>query len=68
MTQHRVLKISHWYKMTCSSKENLKPQLEEDITEIKWFVKSLLDTGKLDTYRSINEVLNIYLNKKSTVK
>jgi ADP-ribose pyrophosphatase YjhB (NUDIX family) len=64
MTQHRVLKISHWYKMQCSSEEALKPQLEEDITEIKWFVKSLLDPNKLDTYKSITQVLKLYLKTR----
>lgn len=61
MPQKNVLKISHWYEMSSSSKEKLKPQLEEDITEIKWFVKSLLDLDKLDTYKSIYEVLRLYL-------
>ena len=66
MPQKNVLKISHWYKMYCPSTDKVKPQTEEDITEIKWFVKSLLDLSKLDTYNSIHQVLEIYLDKKSS--
>ncbi len=64
MPQRNVLKISHWYNMFCPSTDKLKPQTEEDITEIKWYVKSLLDVKKLDTYNSIHQVLELYLNKK----
>jgi len=62
MPQKNVLKISHWYRMTSPSNDRLKPQLEEDITEIKWFTKSQIDLEKLDTYRSIQKVLDLYLN------
>ncbi len=68
MPQKNVLKVSHWFAMKCSSEEKIVPQTEEDITEIKWFVKSLLDLSKLDTYSSIHEVLYVYLNKKSVPK
>lgn len=63
MSQKNALKISHWYSMTASSNEKLIPQLEEDITDIKWFLKSTLDIDKLDTYKSIFQVLSVYLNK-----
>jgi ADP-ribose pyrophosphatase YjhB (NUDIX family) len=64
MPGKNVLKISHWYLMSCSSKEKVKPQAEEDITEIKWYVRSLLDLKKLDTYKSIHQVLSVYLGRK----
>ena len=31
-----IIKESIWFQMSATSKEELKPQLEEDITEIKW--------------------------------
>ena len=31
-----ILKESHWYKMSAGSDEQLIPQTEEDITEIRW--------------------------------
>ena len=31
-----IIKESIWFQMSATSKEQLKPQLEEDITEIKW--------------------------------
>lgn len=59
-----VLKISHWYRMIILSTEKLKPQTEEDITEIKWFDKNGPELKKLEAYKSIHEILNLYLNKK----
>jgi 8-oxo-dGTP pyrophosphatase MutT (NUDIX family) len=31
-----ILKESHWYRMTASSKQAITPQLEEQITELRW--------------------------------
>jgi 8-oxo-dGTP pyrophosphatase MutT (NUDIX family) len=51
------LKISHWYHMTCSSKQQLVPQTEEHITEIKW-VKTLdIKEPVKNTYPSIKDIL-----------
>jgi len=52
-----ILKISHWYHMTCSSKQELLPQTEEHITEIKW-VKTLdIKEPIKNTYPSIKDIL-----------
>ncbi len=64
MGNKNVLKISHWYMMFCPSTDKLKPQTEEDITEIKWVDKYSLDLNSLNTYGSILHVLKFYLNKK----
>ena len=53
-----ILKESHWYKMQCSnSSQKLIPQVEEDITEIKWINKNDLKTYTPNTYQTIIEVL-----------
>lgn len=36
-----ILKTTHWYDMLASSSEALIPQLEENITEIRWVNKGL---------------------------
>ncbi len=64
LPQKNVMKISHWYMMSSSSTEKIKPQLEEDITDIKWFGRATLDIEKLDTYPSIYNVLQLYLKNK----
>lgn len=36
------LKVTHWYEMYSNYKGDLKPQIEEDITKVRWknFAKS----------------------------
>ena len=53
-----VLKISHWYKMEAKGNQKLIPQLEEGITEVKWFNKKDWAIVKANTYSSILEVLD----------
>lgn len=56
------LKISHWYHMTCSSKQELKPQIEEHITAIKW-VKTIDIKEPVDnTYPSIKNILSTFFD------
>lgn len=51
-----VFKTTHWFTMIYSGKEPLKPQLEEDITEVIW-VDSTEINQKIDsTYPSISEL------------
>jgi 8-oxo-dGTP pyrophosphatase MutT (NUDIX family) len=52
-----VLKISHWYKMRAIANQALVPQLEEGITEVKWFGKQDWNLVKANTYASILDVL-----------
>jgi 8-oxo-dGTP pyrophosphatase MutT (NUDIX family) len=51
------LKISHWYFMICSGKQNLIPQVEESITQIKWFAPKNLKPVMTNTYPSIKDIL-----------
>ena len=54
------LKTTHWFYMTCPSKQKLVPQTEEDISEIKW-VNTIDITEQLaNTYPSIKEILNTF--------
>lgn len=53
-----VLKVSHWYAMTALANQELVPQLEEGITEVKWFKKKDWAIVKTNTYPSISEVLD----------
>ena len=53
-----VLKASHWFKMTCSSKQKLTPQSEEQITEVKWVKKDDLQKYLSNTFSTIKEVLS----------
>jgi 8-oxo-dGTP pyrophosphatase MutT (NUDIX family) len=59
-----ILKESHWYMMKANGKQELIPQTEEDIHEIKWVKADELDKYKKDSFPSIRDVLEAY-NKHS---
>ena len=52
-----ILKESHWYQMKATGKQELTPQKEEDIHEIKWVEKNSLGTYLLNTFASVKDVL-----------
>ena len=60
-TYHRdgkfYLKHTYWYKMYDHVKEELKPQLEEDITSAVWVRKEDIGECLQNTYPSIKEVV-----------
>jgi 8-oxo-dGTP pyrophosphatase MutT (NUDIX family) len=53
-----VLKISHWYTMHAKGNQKLKPQIEEGITEVKWFAKQDWRIIRANTYPNIIDVIN----------
>ena len=60
-----VLKCTHWYAMNCLNDEELAPQTEEHIEEVKWL--SAVDIRKValkNTYNSIREIYNVYLSNE----
>ncbi|GAG99001.1 unnamed protein product [marine sediment metagenome] len=52
-----ILKTTYWYKMLASSSEELVPQGEEDITDIRWFDKDKLELPLGNTYAAIRELV-----------
>lgn len=48
-----VLKISHWYNMESDFSGNLKPQIEEGITEVKWLAKNEIKLALENTWENI---------------
>lgn len=52
-----LLKRTEWYVMQSTLWRNAKPQLKENITEVKWVNFHELDIELLGTYLSIKEVL-----------
>jgi 8-oxo-dGTP pyrophosphatase MutT (NUDIX family) len=56
------LKLSHWYHMTCPSKQELKPQVEEHITEIKWIKTIDIKKPIENTYASIKDILGRFFD------
>jgi 8-oxo-dGTP pyrophosphatase MutT (NUDIX family) len=52
-----VLKKTYWYDMLHKGNKQVKPQVEEDITEVKWVSASELEEITQNTYNSIIDVL-----------
>ena len=56
------LKTSHWFYMTCSSGQELIPQVEEHITEIKWVKTIDIKEPMKNTYPSIKNILGNFFD------
>ncbi len=59
-----VMKISHWFHGSCSSKSVITPQYEEDIEAVKWFHKNDLEIPFSNTYSNIKLLFNSFIHKK----
>lgn len=56
----RILKKTYWYRMYCVDDANMKPQLEENIEDIKWMNEVELREALYNTYPSIRDVFRHY--------
>ena len=55
---HKILKETFWFDMKASNKQKLIPQLEEDITSIKWVPANDLQKVLSDTYPLIVDIIS----------
>jgi 8-oxo-dGTP pyrophosphatase MutT (NUDIX family) len=58
----RLLKRTYWYKMSSEGK-NAAPEIEEDITEVRWMDPENFLQEDYDTYRTLIELLKEELLK-----
>jgi 8-oxo-dGTP pyrophosphatase MutT (NUDIX family) len=57
----QILKISHWFYFTTNFNGAVHPQLEEDITAIKWFsLAEFEDVASKNTFDAIQDVVDTY--------
>ncbi len=56
----RILKKTYWYRMYCIDDSKMKPQLEENIEDIKWMNEAELKEALYNTYPSIRDVFRHY--------
>jgi len=52
-----ILKESYWYTMLARGTDNLVPQTEEDIQEVKWVPEKKLNEMMGNTFPSIKDVI-----------
>lgn len=62
-----ILKETKWFEMQCNGEQDFTPQIEEDITEVKWFDMSQIEDVLDNTYASIHDLLQKYLNTHPTL-
>ncbi|MSP58045.1 MAG: hypothetical protein CK532_00020 [Flavobacteriales bacterium] len=55
-----VLKQTHWFLMKSLGKGNLKPQVEEGISEVKFANLEWFNTPEFNSYQSVHDVLRSY--------
>ena len=60
----RMLKQTHWFVMMTLDASKMKPQLEENITDLGWFKPLDLKLDELNTYNSIREILRQVIARK----
>lgn len=58
-----ILKITHWYYITCPALQKLVPQTEEDITAIKWVPTRDIKEPVANTYPSIKDILKTFFDE-----
>ncbi|NCI50050.1 NUDIX domain-containing protein [Sediminibacterium roseum] len=55
--KEEVIKESHWYAMRARGEQQLLPQTEEDITEIKWVSGEELEACLENSYPNVVEII-----------
>jgi 8-oxo-(d)GTP phosphatase len=56
----KILKKTHWYRMECVDDVELCPQIEEDITEVRWMNQEEVMHVLYNSYNSIRQVMRTY--------
>lgn len=60
-----ILKETYWFVAELINDENIAPQKEEGITEVRWIPKKDIDEVYNNTYSNIRDVLNAYFKDDS---
>jgi 8-oxo-dGTP pyrophosphatase MutT (NUDIX family) len=55
-----ILKETFWFEMSYSGIENGTPQIDENITKIRWFKRNELDEVVANTYENLKSVIMSY--------
>lgn len=53
-----LMKVTHWYIMNSNGKSNLKPQIEEGISEVKFENLDWFRSPDFQSYNSVRDIVN----------
>ncbi|MCU0391081.1 MAG: NUDIX domain-containing protein [Thermoflexibacter sp.] len=59
-----ILKKTVWFEMECVDDSNLKPQMEENISDIQWVKLYKTEKYLANTYQSIRSIYQAFLMRK----
>lgn len=62
-SQNFILKQTHWFAMVNNGEKTTQPQYEENISQVLWLPIQQLKQLKSNTYLSISELIDKYLNE-----
>src|SRR5437764_13750926 len=63
----QIDKETHWFAMKVSGEQQLIPQTEEDILELRWVAESELQPYLSNTYPNIIEIIEKYFDDHNQV-
>ena len=55
-----IFKETFWFEMIYKGTDEVVPQLEEGITDVKWFRKNELDEVLANTYENLKQIILLY--------
>jgi 8-oxo-dGTP pyrophosphatase MutT (NUDIX family) len=55
-----IEKETHWFEMTVSGEQELVPQLEEDITDLRWVAEPEVKDYLKNSFKNIEDILETY--------
>lgn len=63
-----IEKETHWFAMSVSGSQKLLPQIEEDITELRWVAKDEIQDYLTNTFKNIEEIIKKYYDRQNQDK
>ena len=57
------LKRTHWFYLTCTAKQELNPQVAEQITDARWIKTKDIKEPMKNTYPSIKDILRSFFDE-----
>jgi 8-oxo-dGTP pyrophosphatase MutT (NUDIX family) len=68
MKRRQILKKTVWYKMDIVKHDKMKPQIEEDIEEVRWMSPKEVYHALQHSYKSISFVFDAYYKKEKELR
>ncbi len=65
--QKEIDKETYWYAMKANGEQQLVPQLQEDILELRWIHENELQEYLSDTYPNIIEIVEKYFDSDNQI-